>query len=77
MARKYKFPLPITIGSFKANFVPGILKENNLWDHIPKDIQNKFMTHGWNDVVITKEELDEIDDQTWAKIKSAISKLTG
>ena len=75
MGRKYNFELPITIGSFKASFVPGILKDDGLWDHVPQDIQDKFVNSGWNDVVITKEDLDELDNVTWNKLKKKFADM--
>ena len=74
-ARRYDFDVPVVIGNFKAAFVPGYLKNDGLWDHIPKHIQDKFLNMGWSDVTITKEDLDSIDDQTWKKIKAEIAKM--
>jgi hypothetical protein len=74
-ARKYNFPVPIVISAFKANFVPGILKDDGLWDHCPADIQALFENHGNDDVTITKAMLDEIDNETWAKLKVRFAQM--
>jgi len=75
IVRKYNFPLPIVIGSFKANFVPGILKDDGLWDACPADIRDLFENHGNDDVTLTKEMLDEIDNETWAKLKARFAQM--
>jgi hypothetical protein len=75
MGRKYNFNLPIVIGSFKASFVPGILKDDGIWDHVPKHIQDKFSAGGWSDVTITQEDLDELDNATWNKLKKKFAEM--
>jgi len=75
VTRKYNFPLPIVIGSFKANFVPGILKDDGLWDHCPDNIKDCFENHGNDDVTLTKEMLDGIDNETWGKLKARFAQM--
>jgi len=70
MARKYKFQLPYEVNSFYVGFGIGQLKAEGLFDKLPKDLQDRFneAADAWQSVTITKDECDEIDDDTWTKL---------
>lgn len=73
--RTYKFELPYEIGSFTVGFGIGQLKAEGLFAKLPVDLQTRFdkAAETWQSVVITKQDCDEIDNDTWTKIADKLS----
>jgi len=72
--RSYEFDIPVHINGFYAGFVPSKLAEANLWNPLPNSVQDKMndaATHG-TELVLTKEDLDSIDDHTWSGILALV-----
>jgi hypothetical protein len=69
-SRHYNFEVPVHISGFYAGFVPGKLQEAKLWDPLPNSVKwtmyNAAESH--SELVLTKADLDSIDDHTWAAI---------
>ncbi len=72
--RKYEFDLPVKLASFKASFIPGMLQSAGIWDELPEDLVDKIneAVKNFADLEITKEDLDEIDDDTYHRLHELI-----
>lgn len=74
-ARRYYFLLPIEISQIRAALIPAGLKEEGLWELVPKKLQKKFLSSKWEGLTITKEDLNLIDAEGWLKSKKFFAKL--
>ena len=73
--RKYPFTLPIHLSGMEAGGAVYMLKENNVWEKIPKSIQEKLESASfWTGVDIHKADLDRIDNKTYAVIQSLLKR---
>ena len=74
MTRNYNFEFPVHLSGVEAFSAPSIIEQKGLWDKIPKSIKDKLNNASvWSGTDITKEDLDQIDDQTWEEIKTYIA----
>jgi len=75
MSREYNFKFPVVLSGFIVSFIPGQLVEKGLWDRLPHNLLHKIndAAESWNNLVLTKEDLDEIDDATWLQIAELIA----
>lgn len=72
--RIYHFELPYTVSAMYVHFGLNKLKDEGLFDRLPKDLQVQFeaAAAAWEPVVIIKEECDEIDENTWEIIAAEL-----
>jgi hypothetical protein len=73
MTRLYDFDLPVHLSGMVASSAPQLLQAQNLWDNIPKSLQTKLLNASFfSGIDITREELDQVDDETWDQIKQYV-----
>lgn len=65
--RTYNFELPYEISSFYVTFGINKLKSEGTFDKLPAVLQAKLQhaSENWEAVLVTKTELDSIDDDVW------------
>lgn len=69
MSREYTFALPKSVPGFALSLGLGQLKETDIWPKIPQELKDKMEDVGFfGSLEVTKEDLDQIDDKTWAEI---------
>jgi hypothetical protein len=70
ISRHYNFEVPVHISGFYASFVPGKLVAANLWKPLPNHVKQTMTlaASSMSELVLTKADLDSIDDHTWAAI---------
>ena len=74
MARVYNFTLPYKLSPWQTFGAVGQLKAKGLWDKLPSDLQAKLQKaaeRGYS-LTVHADELDQIDDGTWAYIASQL-----
>lgn len=66
---------PIEISAWKVNWIPGVVQGYNLWDPLPAALKKKITDAGAanEDLSISMNDLDAIDDATWVKIKASVN----
>lgn len=69
--REYPFALPYTLESWALDLAVVELVRDHIWEALPGALQSKISeaTVSKGTLVITKEDLDSIPDETWDAIK--------
>ena len=75
MARNYRFALPYTIPSWMVGFAIDRINGANLWTSLSRDLAAKVNDAAKNrtDLVLTRNDLDSLSDETWAAIDAMLS----
>jgi len=73
--RVYHFPLPYKIEAMYLFYGAQQLKQAGIFQKLPKDLQGKWQkaADAWHSIRVTKEDLDRIDDVSWAAIASKLN----
>lgn len=65
MSREYLFPLPYNVGTGAMLYLQAQLIHYGAYDRIPADLRARIEA---GDTVVTKEDLDRIDEALWGWI---------
>mgnify|MGYP001008605068 CR=1 FL=1 len=70
MSREYKFQLPYNIPCMFIGMAVSSLQDKGLWEDLPVNLKRKIKQaqQGWDDIQLTREDLDSISDELWEKI---------
>lgn len=73
--RVYHFKLPYTIQAVYLHYGIGQLKKEGAWAKLPKKLQTSWerAEASWHSVIVTKEDIDSIDDATWKSIANKLN----
>jgi len=75
MERNYNFPVPYHFSAFEVSFAPGRLQSMGIWDLLPRYMRTEIM-EAYNrraGYTLTREDLDNINDEAWEKISLLFS----
>ena len=71
--RKYPFALPIHLSGMECGGACHLLKEDHVWEKLPKSVQKKLEEASfWTGVDLVKADLDSIDNKTYASIQALL-----
>lgn len=75
MGRKYNFELPYKISYFYVVMGLQGLKDEGIFERLPIHVRNGIEDayNSWSGVVVTKEDCDSIDEETWEIIANRLN----
>jgi hypothetical protein len=70
MSRKYHFKLPYEVSGWAAAIAVTHLQQRELFYQLPRSLQDRltYAAETWKTIKVTKEDLDELPDDLWARI---------
>src|SRR5947209_15286070 len=72
-ARVYKFKHPVYFPYPAIGFAKNQLKRVGVWEGLPKALRCKIKAAGWTGLTITRQDLDSIPDEVWARMANAFN----
>jgi len=72
--RKYPVDLPFTVPAWAVGSLVNVLIANDAWQYLTPRLGNRIneAVKAYGDLILTREELDELPDRNWAAIEQVI-----